>query len=83
MTNTTGGIPANVTISQDIRPGWLNFARRLQSVARRGHHYGIISVKVLVDRSGNPVQWTEPQRTGIEPERSGWLDKLLEDLTKT
>ena len=79
---TTGDVPAKV-IYQELWPGWLNFARRLQSVARKGHHYGIISVKVLVDRNGNPVQWTEPERTGIEPEKSGWLDRLLEDLTRT
>jgi hypothetical protein len=82
VTNTTGDIPATVTY-QDIRPRWLDYVRRLQSVARKGHHYGIISTKVLVDRNGDPVQWTEPERTGIEPEKSGWLDKMLEDLTKS
>jgi hypothetical protein len=78
---TTGDIPATVSY-QDIRPGWLDFVRRLQSMARKGHHYGIIKVLILVNRNGDPVHWLEPERTGIEPEKSGWLDKMLEDLMK-
>jgi len=79
--DTTGNIPVNVTLTEDIKPQWLNVIRRLQSVARRGNHYAILSIKVLVDRDGHPIQWTEPQRTGIEPMSSNGLEKLIEDLT--
>lgn len=79
--NTTGNIPVNVTLTDDIKPQWLNVIRRLQSVAKRGDHYGILSIKILVDRNGLPIQWTEPQRTGIEPMSSDGLEQLIEGLT--
>jgi len=80
-TSTYAGVEVEYEITDDIKPQWLNVIRRLQSVARRGNHYGILSIKILVDRSGLPIQWTEPQRTGIEPMSSDGLERLIQDLT--
>jgi hypothetical protein len=82
-TSTIPGVEVSYELTDDIKPQWLNVIRRLQSVARRGNHYGILSIKILVDRDGHPIQWTEPQRTGIEPMSSDGLQKLIEDLTST
>ena len=86
MTTTSAtypGLNVEYEITDDIKPEWFNVIRRLQSVARRGNHYGILSIKILVDRDGLPIQWTEPQRTGIEPMSSDGLEKLIRDLTST
>lgn len=81
ITPTVPGVEVSYDLSDDIKPQWFNVIRRLQSVARRGNHYGILSIKILVDRDGHPIQWTEPQRTGIEPMSSDGLEKLIRDLT--
>jgi hypothetical protein len=80
-TSTLPNAEIHYDLTDDIKPQWLNVIRRLQSVARRGNHYGILSIKIVVDREGYPIQWTEPQRTGIEPMSSDGLEKLIEDLT--
>ena len=60
----------NQVIPQDIRPCWFNPIRRLQSVVK-GHNHGmaIVSVRFLVSETGEPVCWTEPEVTLLEPSR--------------
>ena len=65
----------------DIRPQWLSVVRRLQSVARRDNHgLAVLTIAILVDADGKPVQWTEPKRTLIEPKASA--EQLLALLTE-
>jgi hypothetical protein len=56
-------------ITDDIQPEWLNVIRRLQSVACRQRGYAIVSLQVMVDEHGQPVFWTEPTLTKLEPQR--------------
>ena len=53
----------------DIKRGWLSVARRLQSIART-EGYAVVSINILVGPDGNPLAWTEPKLTKIEPKRS-------------
>ena len=59
-------------IPEDIRPEWLNIARRLQSKARGGQP-GILLLKIdiLVDMDGSPIIWSKPECTLMEPTRMG------------
>jgi len=59
-------------IPEDIRPEWLNIARRLQSKAR-GNQPGILLLRIdiLVDMDGNPIIWSKPECTLMEPTRMG------------
>jgi len=51
-----------------LRPQWQKLAARLQHEARKTCGYGIITVRVIVvDGNGNPVLWTEPSLTKLEP----------------
>lgn len=59
---------------KDIRHGWLNVARRLQSAARKTSGYAILDIRVLVDGTGNPVEqngnpilWSSPVIFKLEP----------------
>jgi len=57
-------------VPQDIRPEWFNVIRRLQSVAHEGNQgLAVLQIIVLVDDKGNPIVWTEPKRTKLEPWR--------------
>ena len=74
--NTTGNIPATVTLTSDVKPQWLNVIRRLQSACYGNQGYAVLSIRVLVNGTGEPVLWTEPLRTKLEP-KSKALDMLL------
>lgn len=54
------------TSTIDLKPGWLNVVRRLQSVAT-SQGYAIVTIRVLVNAEGLPVLWTEPTQCKIEP----------------
>jgi hypothetical protein len=58
-------------LTDDIKPCWLNPIRRLQSMAGQQKGYAILEIKIVVDEHGNPVFWTEPTMTKIEPQSSG------------
>lgn len=68
MTNTNstdkGGTLAFI---QDLKPGWLNIARRMQQVARTQQGLAIMTVHVIVDDSGAPIQWLSPEMKLFEP----------------
>jgi hypothetical protein len=58
-------------LTDDIKPDWLNVIRRLQSVASQQKGYAIISVQVVVDATGAPVFWCEPELMKLEPQGRG------------
>jgi len=74
--NTTGNIPATITLTDDVKPQWLNVIRRLQSACHGNQGLAVLSIRVLVDASGEPVLWTQPTRIKLEP-KSTALDTLL------
>jgi hypothetical protein len=67
-------------IPLDVRPQWFNPIRRLQSVASKSKGMAIISMKILIDEDGLPVQWTDPTLTKLEPKRD--LETILKLLTE-
>lgn len=63
---------------EDIRPEWLNIARRLQSKARGGQPgFLLLKIDILVDLKGNPIIWSKPECILMEPTRMG---ELLQSL---
>ncbi len=57
---------------EDLRPEWLNIARRLQSKARGGQPgLLLMRIDILVDMNGNPIIWSKPDLTLMEPTRMG------------
>jgi len=61
-------------MENDIKSGFKNVARRMQSVSK-SQGLQIITISVLVDRDGNVRFWTEPTVRKIEP-RAQWADVL-------
>lgn len=53
----------------DIKPCWFNPIRRLQSVAQKSNGMAIVTMKIVVNELGEPVQWAEPAITLLEPKR--------------
>ncbi len=65
-----------MTTLEDIKPVWLNVIRRLQSVARTDG-FAVLSIRILVNAAGDPVYWTEPKRTKLEPKKCDELTIFL------
>ncbi len=55
---------------KDIKHGWKNVARRMQSVSK-SKGLSLVSIVVLVDETGEPQFWTSPTVKHIEPKASG------------
>ena len=70
----------NQSAPQDVKTCWFNPIRRLQSVAQKSTGMAIISMKFLVNEVGEPVQWTDPAITFLEPKRD--LRTILDLLTE-
>lgn len=51
---------------QDIKPQWLNVARRLQSVVRKNYGCAVVHMDLLI-QADTPVYWLEPTIRRIEP----------------
>lgn len=64
---------------QDVRSSWLKVARRLQAAATCSNSRGnsIMSIKIWVDKDGDPVVWTSPEVKLIEPCRADDILSLL------
>jgi hypothetical protein len=60
----------------DVKPGWLNVARRAQSVAKSAGH-SIITLRVVVNADGEALAWAEPERVKLEPCRLANILSLL------
>ena len=50
-----------------LKEKWLNFARQLQSLARKQNGVAKIEATVIVDSDGNPLFWEEPRLTKYSP----------------
>lgn len=66
-----------VSTTTDVKPQWLNVARRLQAACSGYSGHAVLSMKILVDGAGVPVCWSEPDRTKVEP-KSLATDALLD-----
>lgn len=69
-------------IPEDIKPEWLNIARRLQAAVSRSHNQGlaVIRIAILVNAEGKPINWCEPEMKLLEPKSQ--QAALLELLTQ-
>ena len=77
MTNNNG-VPADLA---ELLP-WLNIIRRMRS-ASFSSGYAVLGIRVIVDDSGTPIQWTAPTVTLLEPRREGGaIDILLTTLNE-
>lgn len=74
------GVP--VAVSRDIKPMWLNVARRFQSVAHQHEGQALIHMVVVVNEAGTPVFWTSPELIKIEPKREDIM-QLIESGAMT
>lgn len=62
-------------------PKWLSLVRRLQQMACTQQGLAAITVTVFVDADSNPIQWTTPKMTCLEPkDSSGELLDFLSGL---
>lgn len=66
----------------DIKPKWLNVVRRMQSVVCEQRGYAVVTMKILVGPTGEPVIWLNPELQTIEPLRgsSEFLESLMDNL---
>ena len=78
-TSTIPGAKVEYKITDDIKPQWLNVIRAMQAACHRNQGYATVAVKVLVNRDGEPINWSEPRLEKIHP-RTPMHDVLL-DLT--
>ena len=67
---------------KDIHRNWFNVIRRIQSVGRSKNVVGcaIVTINVVINENGEPVIWSEPKCTLIEPMRNN--TQLLDLLSK-
>lgn len=64
-------------VIQDLHPGWLNVARRLQAASAQQQGAAIITVRIIVDGT-NPICWLEPEIIKLEPKaRASEIIKYL------
>ena len=59
-------------LTQDIKAkwkNWLNLARRLQAEGAKQQGLAIAKFYVVLNSNGEPVFWTEPKVTLLEPKR--------------
>ena len=68
----------------DIRRKWFDVVRRMQSTTSNVTTVSILQVNIVVDKNGDPLVWTEPRLTKLEPRsaRQAVVD-LLRQLTET
>lgn len=72
-------------LTQDIKPSWenwLNVVRRLQETGCKQNGLAIAKITVVLNSSGEPVFWFNPEVRLIEPKGKigeGKLKSLLEE----
>lgn len=61
---------------------WSDVIRRLISVSNNGG-YSVVSLRIVVNGEGKPMQWTEPSVKRLEPKRDAeeTLSEILKLLT--
>lgn len=70
----------------DVRKPWINLARRLQAAASvENNGVAILTINVLIDKDNNPLVWTSPECTKIEPRMtaSSTLAAVVNALAKS
>ena len=70
---TTNHVPCDI---KELSP-WLNVIRRLRSVTYTSSGYAILTIRILVDADGTPVQWTKPVITLLEPKNEATIVDVL------
>jgi hypothetical protein len=79
MTGPTTARDAEIDL---LRP-WFPLIKRLrqQAKTKTGNAHAILTVKVLVNEHGEPIQWTTPERVQLEPRAGGdSLEALMKHL---
>lgn len=62
----------------ELRPEWLRLALRLQGKARSQAGHALLTIRMIVGPDGNPIIWTEPCLTKIEPlSANEWASHIL------
>lgn len=71
------------SVHLDLKPNWLNVARKCQYVCSQQTGFAVVHMKILVGPGGEPVFWTNPEMTNLEPKQgaSVFLHQVLERLT--
>lgn len=60
---------------------WKDLIDRIRGIAHHQRGHALVKILVLVDKEGNPVGWTEPKMTKLEPiSRIGDFLEQIEDL---
>lgn len=69
-------------MSEDLQPNWMNIARRCQSIVCQEQGFAVVTIRVLVGPSGDPVLWMQPKIEKIEPLRGAtvFLHTVLERI---
>lgn len=67
--------------SSDVKPQWMNVARRLQQVSACCGNSGvaIVTTSIIINSDGLPVGFSEPRVTKIDPKKN--RDLLIALLT--
>lgn len=64
----------------DIKPAWASLAARLQRLGKTQYvsKCKLIRITIICDEDGNPMIWSEPECTPIEPGAAAkqWLNQL-------
>lgn len=70
--------------AEDIKPNWLNVARKWQSVCCQQNGFAVVTMRVLIGPGGEPVMWFEPTMQHIEPMRGAsiFLHQVLERMVE-
>lgn len=78
MSNLPSPLPEDIkTCWYEPLLDWLKVIRRLQSCARKQEGYAVVSLRVLVNQDGIPVNWTSPTMTLIEPKGRDCSEVML------
>ena len=66
---------------ENLKQKWFSVASRLQSVSSTLNSNAIIKITIIVDSTGTPVAWTNPDIKTIEPRSQGlqWIRDILTD----
>ena len=62
----------------NLRQGWASAALRMQQVACNNNANAVITISILIDRSGNPVFWMEPNIHKVEP--AARFEEVMQEL---
>jgi len=56
------------SITEDIKPSWLNPVRAAQAACRDNKGYAIVQMTILVNKN-DPMLWAEPTLVKVHPAR--------------